>query len=104
MGGPSVGTDTAGTFGGLGGGSGEGERGTRDQLIAAIRVCEMERPGLAIGDTTYNLGWSFKTYDDTVWPFVYRCMKAHGYKAYGTDFSATSDFGSSVVRSTEAQF
>jgi len=72
---------------------GSGQAHPSDALYAAVKACEMERPGLALGDVRGDGSWSFKTYDDTVWPFVYRCMKAHGYQAYGTDFSETSNFG-----------
>ena len=70
----------------VGGGDGNGD------LIAAVKACENERPGLAIGDVR-GATWSFRTFDDTVWPYVYRCMAARGYKAYGTDFSQTTNFG-----------
>lgn len=53
----------------------------------------MVRPGLAIGDTTFNGGWSFKTFDDTVWPAVQQCMKAKGFPAYGTDYTNQTNFG-----------
>lgn len=54
----------------------------------------MTRPNLAIGDYRASTGaWSFMTFDDTVWPFVQRCMKAEGYPAYGVDFSETTNFG-----------
>ena len=62
-------------------------KGDRDKLIDAIKVCEMTRPGLALGDHTVNGAWSFRTYDDTVWPYVQRCMLQHGYPAYGVDYS-----------------
>mgnify|MGYP001606999679 CR=1 FL=1 len=65
----------------------------REKLMGDVRVGEMTRPGLALGDTTVNGGWSFRTYDDTVWPYVQRCMKAHGYPAYGVDYSQTTNFG-----------
>jgi len=73
--------------------TGQAGYGDREHLQAVIQVCEMTRPGLALGDTTVNGGWSFRTYDDTVWPFVQRCMKAHGYPAYGVDYSETTNFG-----------
>lgn len=64
------------------------------KLVTAIKACETVRPGLAVGDYKASTGaWSFQTFDDTVWPFVYRCMKAAGYPAYGTDFSQTTNFG-----------
>src|SRR6185503_9995530 len=59
----------------------------RSALIDAVRACEQVRPGLALGDTTSNGGWSFRTYDDTVWPYVQRCMAGKGYPANGTDFT-----------------
>lgn len=65
----------------------------RERLNAAIRVCEMTRPGLALGDSTVNGGWSFRTYDDTVWPYVMRCMADHGYMANGADYRSTTNFG-----------
>jgi hypothetical protein len=65
-----------------------------DKLITAIKACEMERPGLAIGDYRASTGaWSFMTFDDTVWPYVQRCMKAAGFPANGADYSTVSDFG-----------
>ena len=65
----------------------------RDHLIAVVRMCEMTRPGLAIGDTRANGAWSFVTFDDTVWPFVQRCMADHGYPANGPDYHDTTNFG-----------
>ena len=78
---------------GIAGNTGVAGYGDRDHLTAVIRVCEMTRPGLAIGDTNGNGGWSFKTFDDTVWPFVQRCMADHGYPAYGTDYHGVTNFG-----------
>lgn len=68
-------------------------KAAREKLMDVVKACEMERPGLALGDTTSTGGWSFRTYDDTVWPYVQRCMKAAGYPAYGIDYSETSNFG-----------
>jgi hypothetical protein len=53
----------------------------------------MERPGLALGNTTSNGGWSFITFDDTVWPYVERCMRAKGYPSNGADYSEPTNFG-----------
>jgi len=58
------------------------------RLAADIKICEQERPGLALGDYKANGGWSFMTFDDTVWPFIYRCMKARGHNPNGPDYSA----------------
>lgn len=84
----------------VGGGSGI-SKGDRDKLVAAVKMCEMERPGLALGDVTYLGGWSFRTYDDTVWPYVQRCMKKAGYPANGTDYSEPSNFGQRSDAGTE---
>lgn len=65
----------------------------REHLNAVVKMCEMTRPGLALGDTTVDGGWSFRTYDDTVWPFVQRCMADHGYPANGPDYHNTTNFG-----------
>ena len=67
--------------------------GAREKLMDAVRVCEQVRPGLALGDTRANGAWSFITFDDTVWPYVQRCMKAAGYEAQGIDYSQQSNFG-----------
>ena len=65
-----------------------------DKLVAAIKTCEMTRPNLAIGDYRASTGaWSFMTFDDTVWPYVQRCMAGEGYPAYGADYTNVSDFG-----------
>jgi hypothetical protein len=65
-----------------------------DTLARDIKTCEMERPGLAIGDYKADGRWGFVTFDDTIWPFVYRCMKAHGHQPNGPDYSAPqSNFG-----------
>lgn len=73
-------------------GKGIGEK-SRQELIVAIKACEMTRPNLATGDTKYDGSWSFMTGDDTVWPAVYRCMKAHGYQPDGADYTQQTNFG-----------
>lgn len=60
----------------------------RDKLVEDVKACEMERPGLAIGDTRADGSWSFQTFDDTIWPYIYRCMKARGHQPNGPDYSA----------------
>lgn len=80
------GTFTAPTFSGI-------SKSDREALQAAVKRCEAVRPGLAIGDTRADGSWSFMTFDDTVWPYVQRCMKQQGYPAYGVDYTNTTNFG-----------
>jgi len=66
----------------------------RDELVSAVKACEAERPGLALGDTQANGSWSSRTADDTVWPYIYRCMAARGFQPSGPDYSQQTNFGS----------
>lgn len=65
----------------------------RATLAADIKACEAERPGIALGDYRANGSWFFQTGDDTVWPYVYRCMKARGHQPYGPDYTQQTNFG-----------
>lgn len=89
---PSVGVSASGGTLAITGGKGI-SKAARAQLISDVKACEMTRPGLALGDTTDNGGWSFRTADDTVWPYVYRCMVEKGHQPYGADYTQTSNFG-----------
>ena len=65
----------------------------REKLMDDVKACEMARPSLALGNTDANGGWSFITHDDTVWPYVYRCMKERGHQPDGVNYSETSNLG-----------
>lgn len=65
----------------------------RATLAADIKACEAERPGIASGDYRGNGSWFFQTGDDTVWPYIYRCMKARGHQPYGPDYTQQTNFG-----------
>ena len=71
--------------------TGEAGYGDRDHLVAVLKVCTWDR--LATYDTTYQGGWSVRTFDDVQWPIIYRCMKAHGYEPNGADYTKQTNFG-----------